>query len=187
MSHRIVIPGEEVGVEEEYIPGSGVYIDKGKIFSLSLGNLIIDEKEKKISVKPISKPIIPECGDIIEGIIVSFVKDDFATVDIVRIRNKGDLKRPMTGVLHISQISKRIVRSIFNSIGIGDWILAKVITSWPPYQLNIAEKELGVIYSTCPKCGHELILRRGRLYCSKDKIFVNKKISSYYLIREEKT
>ncbi|MCC6012941.1 MAG: exosome complex RNA-binding protein Csl4 [Candidatus Verstraetearchaeota archaeon] len=185
MKTRIVVPGEEIGVEEEYIPGKGVYVDKGKIFSLNLGNLIVDEKEKKICVEPISRLIIPERGDIIEGMITGFVKDDFATVEIMRIRNKGDLKRPMSGILHISQISGRTISSIFDLIGIGDWILAKVLTSWPPYQLSIIEKDFGVIYATCPKCGYELILKQGKLYCSKDKIFVKKKISPHYLIREE--
>jgi len=41
-----------------------------------------------------------------------------------------------------------------------------------------------VIYSTCTRCGDELIMRRGGLFCRRDKLFERKKVSRSYLIRE---
>ncbi|MDH5807309.1 MAG: exosome complex RNA-binding protein Csl4 [Candidatus Methanomethylicaceae archaeon] len=182
---KITIPGEQIGVEEEFMPGNGVYIENGKIYSSKLGILIIDSKNKKINVESKTKLAIPEVGDIVEGIIVGPIREDSTIVEIVRILGKKNLKGTFTGILHISQITRGRLSTILNAIGLGDWILAKVMTSWPPYQLSILDNNLGIIYSTCPKCGKELVLKKGRLYCDKDKIFIKKKVSSQYLLKED--
>lgn len=182
---KITIPGEQIGVEEEFIPGSGVYVEDGKIYSSRLGFLIIDSKNKKIDVEPKTKLAIPEVGDIVEGIVVGPVREDSTIVEIVRIVGKKNLKGTFTGILHVSQITRGRLSTILNAVGLGDWILAKVMTSWPPYQLSILDEKLGIIYSTCPKCGKELVLKKGRLYCDGDKIFIKKKVSSQYLLRED--
>lgn len=182
---RVIIPGEQIGVEEEFIPGSGVYVENGRIYSSKLGLLMIDNKNKKINVKEKTKLAIPEVGDLIEGIIIGPIREDSTFVEIIKILNKKNLKGKFTGMLHVSQISRGRLSTILNAVSLGDWILAKVITSWPPYQLSILENDLGIIYSTCPKCGKELVLKKERLYCDKDKIFIRKKISSKYLIKED--
>jgi exosome complex RNA-binding protein Csl4 len=76
------------------------------------------------------------------------------------------------------------VNSIHDALNLGDRVLAKVMTSWPPYQLSTADDELGVLYSTCSRCGDELVMRRGGLFCRRDKLFERKKVSRSYLIKE---
>lgn len=182
---KIAVPGEQIGVEEEFMPGNGVYIENGRIYSSKLGILMIDGKNRRINVEPRTKLAVPEVGDVVEGIVVGPIREDSTVVEIVRILGKKNLKGTFTGILHISQTTRGRLSTILNAIGLGDWILAKVVTSWPPYQLSILDDDLGIIYSTCPKCGKELVLKRGRLHCDKDKIFIRKKVSSRYLLKED--
>jgi exosome complex component CSL4 len=112
------------------------------------------------------------------------LKDDSALVRIVAIRGKKKLNGNFTGVLHVSQVAKSYVNIIHDAVNLGDRVLAKVVTSWPPYQLSTADDDLGVIYSTCTRCGEELVMRRGGLFCRRDKLYERKKVSRSYLIKE---
>ncbi|MEM2002968.1 MAG: exosome complex RNA-binding protein Csl4 [Candidatus Methanomethylicaceae archaeon] len=181
---RIAVPGEKLGVEEEFIPGEGVYVEEGKLYSSITGALVIDPKSKKVGVSPSTKVAVPEVGDIVEGVVVGPMREDSTVVEILRIKGKRSLKGVFTGILHVSQAAKGYVDTIFDAVGLNDWVLAKVVTDWPPYQLSTADDELGVIYATCPKCGGELILKRGRLFCNRDKTFERRKVSIHYLLKE---
>jgi exosome complex component CSL4 len=181
----VAVPGEQLGVEEEYMPGVGVYLENGKLYSSTLGALDIDTKNRKIGVIVESRVAVPEVGDIVEGEVIGPLKEDSAMIKIIAIRGKKNLTGTFTGILHVSQAAKSYVDTIFDVLNLSDRILAKVITSWSPYQLSTADDDLGVIYATCTRCGNELLLKRGRLFCSRDKTFERKKISRFYLLKEE--
>ncbi|MBC7120438.1 MAG: exosome complex RNA-binding protein Csl4 [Candidatus Methanosuratus sp.] len=179
---KIVTPGEKLGVIEEYIPGNGTYEEDGKIFSSMAGELDLDAKNRTVSIVS-KKTLIPEIGDVVEGIVVG-MKEDVALVKIVGIKGKRPLTGDFSAQLHVSQVSKEYTKSIFDAVNLNDRILAKVTTGWIPYQLSIVDDELGVVYATCTKCGWELVLRKGKLYCTNDNISERKKISSLYLLKE---
>ena len=48
---EIVMPGDKLGIIEQYLPGYGTYDDEGDIKSAVLGNVKINQKKKIISVK----------------------------------------------------------------------------------------------------------------------------------------
>jgi exosome complex component CSL4 len=179
----IAVPGEKLGVEEEYVPGTGIYVDGGELYSDSYGEVKIDAQSKKIDIRGVNTVAVPEQGDIVEGIVVG-IKEDSANIKIVAIKGKKRLSGDFSGVLHVSQIAKSYVNSIFDAINMNDRILAKVITSWPPYQLSTADDDLGVIHSACIRCGEELIQKKGTLFCPREKVFERKKISRGYLLKE---
>ena len=52
---RIVVPGEKIGVIEEFIGGSGTYINEYEVISNNLGLLNIDYKSKVARVEPLNK------------------------------------------------------------------------------------------------------------------------------------
>ena len=182
-SKRVAIPGERLGVEEEYVPGKGVYVENGELYSKAYGEVDVDAQGKRIDVRSSKNVTVPEVGDLVEAVIEG-MKEDSARVRIMVIRGKRSLTGDFEGVLHVSQIAKSYVESIFDAVNMNDRILARVVTSWPPFQLSTADDDLGVIYSTCTKCGEELVLRKGGLFCRRDKIFERKKISRSYLLKE---
>jgi len=180
---KVAVPGEQLGVEEEYVPGNNVYVEDGQLYSNTYGAVDLDSQNKKIGVVAENKVAIPEVGDIVEGVIIG-VKEDSCSVTIVAIKGKKPLSGNFSGVLHVSQVAKSYVNTIFDAVNLNDRILAKVMTSWAPYQLSTADDDLGVIYSTCTRCGEELVFKRGGLFCRRDKLFERKKISRSYLLKE---
>ena len=53
---KIVMPGDKLGIIEQYLPGEGTYDDNGDIKSAVLGNVKINQKMKVISVVSDAKP-----------------------------------------------------------------------------------------------------------------------------------
>ena len=48
-SGRLVVPGEKLGVIEEFIPDSGTYVKEGGIHSKNIGYVLMDFENKKIA------------------------------------------------------------------------------------------------------------------------------------------
>ena len=64
---KIVMPGDKLGIVEQYLPGDGTYDDDGDIKSSVLGNVKINQKMKVISVVSDAKPALLKVGDVIYG------------------------------------------------------------------------------------------------------------------------
>ena len=78
---NIVMPGEKLGIIEQYLPGEGTYDDNGEIKSSVLGNVKINQKKKVISVVSDAKPALLKVGDIVYGQITD-IKPQRANVKI---------------------------------------------------------------------------------------------------------
>jgi len=159
-----VVPGERLGVIEEYIPGYGTYEKEGIIYASHPGFVLIDKLEKKIKVfipgKRVLKPLI---GDVVIGII-SDVKDKVAFVDIISSKNKK-FSTPFSGIIFVNKVSREFIDSVRNAFMSGDLIRAKVLKDTNPYQLTTIGRELGVIIAHCSKCGTLLRYRKRDMVC----------------------
>ena len=51
-SGDFVLPGDALGVTEEFVPSEWTYEDEGRIRSLVAGTVSVDNKNKKISIIP---------------------------------------------------------------------------------------------------------------------------------------
>ncbi|RLI16101.1 RNA-binding protein, partial [Candidatus Bathyarchaeota archaeon] len=100
-SGQLVLPGERLGVIEEFIPNTGTYVKDGVIYSKVVGRALLDFLNKRVSVYPlIQGPKIPRVGSIVLG-QVSSVQTQNAVVRIYKI-GKKQLSGFFTGILHIS-------------------------------------------------------------------------------------
>lgn len=181
--NKLVLPGDAIGVEEEFIPVSGAYVDTGGfIRSMIIGLTSIDVFKKTLVIKKIiDKPIVPKQGDIVEGVISS-LSDDIAFIDIYAVNNRYDKSIDFTGVIHVSQASQEFVKSLFDIFRLGDVVRAKVLNNNNPFQLTTKDPVLGVIVAYCSLCGNVLYRRDDRLVCSVCGNIENRKISiKYYM------
>ena len=180
-SGRFVVPGDKIGVIEEFLPGPGTYVSDGEIYSSTTGRMIVDASNKTVSVYPHAHvPIIPKEGKIVTG-QVSMVQDKIAVVQIFNIGKEYVPSALFTGSVHISMVSRGFVESMFNVLKTGDIILAKVINDKnTSYQLSIADRELGVLYAFCSHCGNLLMLNNQRLQCPICKNVEERKIAPEY-------
>ena len=178
-SGQFVIPGEKLGVIEEFIPDVGTYVKDGNIYSSSMGFVLIDFINKKISVYPATHNVsIPRVGSIVTGYVTT-VQNAFALVRIFRVGRKI-LSGSFTGVIHISDISRRYIDNIYDAVRLGDIVRAKVISDKNKiFHLTIKDENLGVIYAFCSQCGGNLIKRRN-LKCAVCGNTEKRKISVDY-------
>lgn len=160
-----VVPGERLGVVEEFLPGSGTYEQDGTIYSVRTGLTSFDPRNRVMSVKPKTHvPIFPVEGATVVG-TVTVAHDKMATLRIARI-DGTPIQNTFTGILHISSSSPRYERHMSDVCKAGDVIRAKVIDVSRVPLLTTAGRGLGVILAYCSWCGGTMELKNRRLECS---------------------
>ncbi|MFO7837132.1 MAG: exosome complex RNA-binding protein Csl4 [Candidatus Thorarchaeota archaeon] len=157
-SGDIVAPGDRLCVIEELIPSHGTYEDEGVVYAATMGKVAMNLKERKIEVlskegrKRLSLPVE---GDTLIG-EVDRVYDQRAEVRVVK-RNEEYLYNPYPAEIHISNITRRYVKSLNDVMVAGDLIRAESLSTHEmPIELSIVGSEYGVILAKCKKCGNAL-------------------------------
>ena len=161
-----VLPGDKLGVVEEFLPGAGTYEEEGTIYANFTGTAKIDLRNKRVTVLPTTRtPELPKEGATILA-SVTHTQEKMATVSIWKINDKP-LQNPFTALLHISSSSPRYERNMSDVCKAGDIIRARVIdmTNRIP-QLTTAGRGLGVIKAFCSRCGAPLEFTNRRLECA---------------------
>ena len=175
---RFVTPGEQLGVIEEFIPGSGTYVQEGEIYASEAGVLQLDVRRREILVQPKTRrPQIPRVGDIVVGEVTN-TSDKTLSMRIHEI-NGVTTSSGFAGIMHVSDISRGYVKSVTDAFRIGDIIRARVIsTKNREYHLGTEEDRLGVLKAACTYCGHPLTLYRRNLRCRNCEAVDRRKIAN---------
>jgi len=177
---KLVVPGDELGVIEEFLPGENVYEKEGVLYAQCVGYASPNLRSKTVSVKPaLGTPKYPREGDIVYGQVMD-ITDKVATIRIFGLGKKM-LSGIFTGTLHISEVSKNYIESILDAFRPGDIVKARVINVKNRVcQLSTVGKELGTVYALCTKCGGELVLRGRNLVCKVCKNVERRKVAEDY-------
>lgn len=167
-SGHLVLPGERLGVIEEFIPDSGTYVKDGVIYSKIVGRALIDLLNKRVSVYPlIEGAIVPKVSTTVVG-QVGNAQTDNVLVRIFEVGSKKKMSGVFSGILHISDVSDRYVNSMTEVCKPGDIIRAKVISEKNQiFHLTTNDKNLGVIHAFCSLCSGVLEQSRHEMRCPK--------------------
>lgn len=163
---QAVLPGDKLGVVEEFLPGPGTYEHEGTIYSNFIGQAKIDMRNKRVTVLATTRILkIPREGSTVIA-SVTHTHEKLASVSIWKL-DGNTLQKPFGAMLHISSSSPRYERNMSDVCKAGDIIRARVIdmTNGTP-DLTTAGRGLGVIKAFCSKCGGELLFTNSRLQCS---------------------
>jgi exosome complex component CSL4 len=183
-SGDFVLPGDVLGVTEEFVPAEWTYEEEGKIKSLVVGTVSIDEKNKKIAIVP--KTGTPSCLEVGKSIVgqVSEVRGQRASVKIEKIKdNNRGLTTSFVGGIHISQAQKGYLAKLTEAFRIGDIVEAKVtkIIGLDNVDLTTANEELGVLKAMCTKCRHYMVKTdKNEVVCLNCGKKERRKISAHY-------
>ena len=177
---HLVLPGERLGVIEEFIPDSGTYVKDGVIFSKTVGRALMDLQTRRVSVYPVvERVVVPKVSTVVIGQIGN-AQSDNVLVKIFRIGNKK-LSGNFGGILHVSDVSDRYVDQISDVCKPGDIIRAKVISDKNQvFHLSTNDKGLGVLYGFCSRCGTLLEQHGYDLKCPKCGNVETRKIAPDY-------
>jgi exosome complex component CSL4 len=166
---NLVLPGERLGVIEEFIPDSGTYVKDGVIYSKIIGRALMDMLNRKVTVYPVLKGVVvPKVGVSVVG-QVGNAQSDNVLVKIFEVSDKKKMSGTFGGILHISDVSDRYIDSMTEVCKPGDIVRAKVISEKNQiFHLSMADRNLGVIYAFCSVCGTLLEQSRPQeMHCQK--------------------
>lgn len=164
---KLVFPGEELAVAEEFVPGPGTYEEDGKVYAAWLGLPVLDTTDFTASVKPVTKtPVTLREGDEVVGV----VEDTRSSMAIVSVHARADqplrqIAGDTNGTLHISKVSEDYVSSMDDAFKRGDIIRAKVVSTDPSLQISTKEPHLGIVKSRCPRCSTDMEAKGPGLVC----------------------
>ena len=174
------MPGDEIALLEEYVPGAGAYEEDGVVYSEYAGFLTLDPVEKIASVEPVKQTGALHKGDIVYGVIRS-IRSMMAVVDTLEIEGRTrEIAGSTNGTLHISKMSTRYVSDVERVFRLGDIIRAEVISAEPSLQLSTARADLGVVLALCRRCRKPMIRKGRALYCEDCEITENRPVSARY-------
>ncbi len=181
-----VLPGSELGYEEEFVPGKNAFDDDGKIFSDSIGRKNIDTANHEASVDKVSKEKrIMVKGAIVKG-IVSMVKPNFVLIEVKESEIDGEVLvvHNRSACIGVRNIADSFVKDTKEFYRVGDIVKARVIQV-ERYGLEVETKdrELGVIKAFGVKSRRPLILIDNKLRDPVTGDTELRKISSDYTLR----
>lgn len=180
MEKKIVMPGDFIGTEEEYIAGAGTFSDNEKIYAIISGE--IHDEARKLSVVQ-NRPL----GALGIGVvIIGKIENIVEPIALVSIQmGVGSSHRfgenPDYAVLHASMIKKGYVKNVRDEYKIGDIIRAK-IADIRNGELRLATDadELGAVKAYCGKCRHAMKVEGGVLKCESCEWKDNRKLAKDY-------
>jgi len=179
-SGQLVVPGDRLGVIEEFTPGSGTYEQGGTIFSLTTGRALMDLLNKQVSVYPkVHVSSVPHVGSTVVG-QASDVQGKQATLRIFLVGDRL-LSGFFSGLLHVSDVSQRYVESMYEVCKAGDIVRARVVSEKNRvFHLTTNDKDLGVVYAFCSRCGSSLVQKRFIMRCPECGNSERRKIAQDY-------
>src|SRR5439155_754099 len=127
MEPKMVLPGDEIAVAEEFEPGDGTYERNGLVFAATPGVLFLDPENRVARVRAFNPPAELKIGDIVYG-VVDDIRGMMATATILAIHGRTrQISGESEGTIHISNVSEEYTEDIHDMYRLGDIIRAKVI------------------------------------------------------------
>jgi len=164
-SGDIVVPGEQLCVIEELSPSYGTYEKDGIVYAAAPGAVSMDLKER--------------CIKVLTEVINAY--EQRAEISMVK-RNDEDIPGGIVGEIHISNVTRRYVKSMHDVMRMNDIVRAKAINTHKiPTVLSVVGPELGVILAYCSKCGNPLTLTtHNNMFCLRCENRETREVTSDY-------
>jgi len=155
-----VVPGDQLCVIEELSPGFGTYEKEGIVFAATAGYVEMDLKDRSMNVVGLNGHLrlpLPVKGDILIGEVTN-AYEQRAEILFVK-RNGEDFHSGLLGEVHISNVTRRYVKSMHDVLKPGDIVRAVALNTHEiPVRVSLVGPDLGVLVGSCSKCGNKLTL-----------------------------
>ena len=168
MEKRLVLPGEKLSTSEELLSGDGTFEEDGVLRANRIGIYVIDEKNRKATVKPVTNtPVIIKKGDTVLAEVQS-VRSSMVIAEVIHVRGKNrGISGDTNGTLRVSEISTSYTKDPSTEFAVGDIFRARVTQVRPSLQLATKDRDLGVIKGLCTRCRNPLIRKGNLLECKR--------------------
>lgn len=188
----IVIPGDQLGVIEEFSPQKNCFADEeGNVFTLTWGKKVVDKEKHQVSVYPSRRIFTPRRGSIVLGYVTEIRRQN-ATLKLSFFKvgkTFENVKTKYMASLSIMNLSNRYIKNMYDGVRPGDWIIAKINKIEFNGSISVSvygSRDLGVIYASCYKCAKEVskVIKRNLLRCTHCGTTQTRVLSSDYPITD---
>ena len=162
-----MFPGELIGTEEEFLPGRGVYSEKGDIYASLAGELHVDQK-RRATIAPFERVPEIKVGSMIYGFVEEIFESRAFLSIVFQERNKKTRTIVVPGIIPVSEIKTEYVRSIRDELRVGD-IVKGTVARITPFRIEVSLKgrDMGVVKAFCSRCRNALDLKGRTLECPR--------------------
>ncbi len=173
MSDNQIIPGDKIGIIEEYESGKNTFEDGHNVRSTTVGNTDIDKKNRIAQVQRLSSLGIPEVDDIVVGTVAAVMSSMIAvSINYVNnVRTKSNVEC-ICGTRHFRKKNIALVNDIV--------VLRIVAHKNGTIHASIDDPELGILYTKCKKCGGKVIPMRDAIKCTDCNWIDERKLSNNF-------
>ena len=173
MSDNQTIPGDKIGIREEYESGENTFEDGHNVRSTTVGNTDIDKKNRIAQVQRLSSLGMPKVDDIVVGTVVA-VMSSMIAVSINYINNVRT-KSNVECICPTRHFRKK------NIALVNDIVVSKIISHKNgTIHATIDEPEFGVVYTKCKKCSGGVIPMRDAIKCTECNWIDERKLSNNF-------
>lgn len=168
--NQTVVPGDELCVIEELMAGYGTYEREGVVYAATAGLVSMDFKDRSMNVLGLNGDLrvpLPVKGDILIGEVTN-AYEQRAEIFLVK-RNGETVGSPFLGEIHISNVTRRYVKSMRDVLSPGDIVRGVALNTHEiPVQVGLVGPDLGVLVANCSKCGNKLTLTTyNNMFCER--------------------
>ena len=185
MTSKLVVPGEFLSYEEEYLPGKNTFSLEGQVFAALLGHAEFDESERVVGVKALKSARPATVGTFVLARVI-LVKESAVVVQVMDAF-KDSQKRvfsPSYSSIYVAHVSQSYVENLKDQFKVGDIVKAEVAEVTPyAIKLRTNESNLGVVKAFCSQCRNAMQLDGNNVRCLKCNSQETRKISSEYVLQ----
>lgn len=151
------VPGEFVGVQEEYESGFGTYNEEGEVYSSNVGKLTLDKNKHKAEVRASTRiPKMQKPGTVTLG-VVARSQGQTVMVDLEPFKSKRFTFVPSdkSAIIHVSNIKDDYIDDVNTQYKVGDIVRVKITDeSKHTVELTTDQGNLGTVKAYCARCRH---------------------------------
>ncbi len=179
MVGRLVLPGEYIGTEEEFIASKGTYEDNGRVYSSNVGNVEVGS-DFRVRVKGKREDVTIQPGDEIIGVVTE-INEPLVVVAGEYLIKLGKVYEIKTRALvHASRIMGHYLDQCSKVVKARDVVRGKVVGTRGKIDLTLEPPDEGVIYAYCSRCRKPLQRINSGLYCTYCQKNETRKVSKKY-------
>jgi exosome complex component CSL4 len=179
MVGRLVLPGEYLGTEEEFIAGSGTYEDNGRVYSSNIGSVEVGS-DFKVRVKGKKEEVTIQQGDEIIGVVTEINEPLVIVSGEYLIKTGRVYEIKARALVHASRITGHYLDQCSKVVKARDVVRGKVVGTRGKIDLTLEPPDEGVIYAYCSRCRKPLQRINSGLYCTYCQKNEIRKVSRKY-------
>jgi len=184
---KIVLPGDSLGTEEEFIPGYGTAVaEDGEVLSAALGEAKMIGRKMNVESEVPGMGLYPiTIGTIVYGRVESeSPMMALAQVGYPKVGGKRASNYSGFAGLHISRAKKGYTKSMSEVVRVGDLLRAKIVkynARQGLIDVSTDDKHNGVILAFCSLCRQRMVkIGTDEVKCTQCENIESRKLADDY-------